>query len=137
MVELDHLPDTQPETFWQERASLLRVMAHPVRLAILDALCQRPHCVKHINSLISIPQPHLSQHMAALRREGLVACHPCGPVRCYYVLRPTLVRKMIRLLRQQHPRKERDCGAVVREARRGLEELAESDSADVDSVVKA
>jgi ArsR family transcriptional regulator len=130
MAKEGNLAEVQPESVWEDRATLLRVMAHPVRLAILDALCQRPHCVKHINSLISIPQPHLSQHMAALRKEGLVACHACGPVRCYYILRPTLVRKMIRLLRQQHPRKERDCGAVVREARRGWEDLIETGRRD-------
>jgi ArsR family transcriptional regulator len=121
------LTELQTENAWEDRATLLRVMAHPVRLAILDALCRRPHCVKHINSLVAIPQPHLSQHMAALRKGGLVACHACGPVRCYYVLRPTLVRKMVRLLRQEHPPKERDCRAVVREARRGLEQLKEAD----------
>jgi len=125
MPERDCSPATRPERVWAERAKLLRVMAHPVRLAILEVLCQRPHCVKHINSLIAIPQPHLSQHMAALRKERLVACRACGPVRCYYILRPTLVKRMIRLLREDHPLKERDGRAVVREARRGWEELME------------
>jgi len=110
------------DNLWKDRAALLRVMAHPVRLTILATLCERPHCVKHINSLISIPQPHLSQHMAALRKAELVACHACGPVRCYYILKPTLVKTMIRLLGQDHPVKLRDCRSVVRESRRGWEE---------------
>ena len=130
MIGLKHLPDAQTEGLWEERAKLLRVMAHPIRLAILEALCERPRCVKHINYLISIPQPYLSQHMAALRKQNLVACHACGPVRCYYVLRPTLVRKMIRLLRQEHPLRERDCRSVVREARRGWEEQLETTCQD-------
>lgn len=107
---------------WQEKAKLIRVMAHPVRLEILEALCREPHCVKHINSLISIPQPHLSQHMAALRKAGLVACHACGPVRCYYVLRPTLVENMLWLLKQEHPAIELDHDSVVDRARQGWEE---------------
>lgn len=112
---------TLQENFWQEQAKLLRVMAHPTRLAILETLCERPHCVKHLNSLIDVAQPHLSQHMAALRKAELVACHACGPVRCYYMLRPTLVKRMIRLLRQDHPTKQRDGRSVIREARRGWE----------------
>ena len=130
MIGAERSLDTQPVGLWDERAKLLRVMAHPVRLAILEALSERPHCVKHINSLIAIPQPHLSQHMAALRKESLVACHACGPVRCYYLLRPTLVKRMIRLLRQEHPVKERDGRSVVREARRGWEELTDTECRD-------
>jgi len=111
-------PDSQVEGLWQQRAKLLGVMAHPVRLAILESLCERPRCVKHINSLISISQPQLSQHMAALRKVNLVACHACGPVRCYYILQPSLVKKLLQLLRQEHAIKQRDCRSVVREARR-------------------
>ena len=124
--------DAQAESLWGERAGLLRAMAHPVRLMILETLCEQPHCVKHINSLISIPQPHLSQHMAALRKANLVACHACGPVRCYYILQPTLVRKMIELLRQEHAIKEQDCQSVVREARRGWENMPSSSDQPLD-----
>jgi len=118
--------EVKAEGFWEDRAKLLRVMAHPVRLLILETLCEQPHCVKHLNYLISIPQPHLSQHMAALRKEDLIACHACGPVRCYYVLRPTLVRRIIRLLRQEHPPKQRSARSVVRESRRGWAEEMET-----------
>jgi len=116
------------EGYWEEQARLLRVMAHPVRLMILEKLCERPHCVKHLNSLIDIAQPQLSQHMAALRKDKLVACHACGPVRCYYVLRPTLVKNMMRILHQEHPLKERNCQSVVRESRQGWEEQAGAES---------
>ena len=65
------MKDAQTNPPWDDRARLLRVMAHPVRLMILRALCERPQCVKDINSLVPIVQPHLSQHMAALRFTGL------------------------------------------------------------------
>ncbi len=116
MIQVQHPPDIITENIWEDRARLLRAMAHPVRLTILEMLYERPRCVKHINSLIHIAQPQLSQHMAALRKENLVACHACGPVRCYYILQPTLVSKMIELLRQEHEVKERDCRSVVKEA---------------------
>lgn len=101
---------------WDDRAKLLRVMSHPVRLLVLDALCDGPRCVLDINTLVDISQPHLSQHIAALRNAELIACHTNGPLRCYYVVRPTLVRGLIPLLKQDHPVCERERAAVVEEA---------------------
>ncbi len=110
--------DVQQANEWEDRARLLRIMAHPVRLMILDTLSERPQCVKDINSLVPIVQPHLSQHMAALRKAELIDCHVCGPLRCYYIVRPTLVKKILRLLREDHPLRLQHRGAVVRASRR-------------------
>ena len=107
---------------WAQRAKLLRVMSHPMRLVILQKLCERPHCVKHLNALVDVSQPQLSQHMAALRGAKLVACHACGPVRCYYILRPSLVKKLIPLLLDEHDLVEMDCEEIVALARQGWEE---------------
>ena len=104
---------------WKDRASLLTVIAHPVRLAILEALCEKPRCVKDINAVVPLAQAQLSQHMAALRKAELVASHACGTLRCYYILRPTLVKKLIPLLCREHPVQSRDCDAVMRAAKRG------------------
>ncbi|MBN1912241.1 MAG: winged helix-turn-helix transcriptional regulator [Pirellulales bacterium] len=104
--------DTEPA--WDDQAKLLRVMAHPMRLMILTALCERPQCVRDLNSLIPIVQAHLSQHMAALRKAGLVDCHVCGPLRCYYIIRPTFVKKLLQLLSTDHPPQLRSRDAVVR-----------------------
>ena len=111
-------PKGDSESVWDDRAKLLRAMAHPVRLLILDTLCDGPRCVLDINTLVDISQPHLSQHIAALRNADLIACHTNGPLRCYYVVRPTLVRKLIPLLRQDHPVRERKRETVVLEAQK-------------------
>jgi len=102
---------------WKDRARLLGVMAHPVRLAILEILSKQPRCVKHINALVPLAQSHLSQHLAALRKANLVASLACGALRCYYVLRPTLVKELIQLLRQEHPPQEHDCNSILRAAK--------------------
>lgn len=103
---------------WEERARLLRAIAHPVRLMILEALCEGPLCVTDLNGLVAISQPQVSQHMAALRKSGVVACHVNGPLRCYYITKPTLVKKLIQLLTADHPVRERDRSDVVRDAER-------------------
>lgn len=107
------------EGLWEDRARLLGAMAHPMRLAILEILCEQPRCVKHINVLVPLAQPHLSQHLSALRKANLVASLACGAFRCYYVVRPTLVKGLIRILRQQHPVRERDCRSITQAARGG------------------
>ena len=107
------------EGLWEDRARLLGAMAHPMRLAILEILCEQPRCVKHINALVPLAQPHLSQHLSALRKANLVASLACGAFRCYYVVRPTLVKGLIRILRQQHPVRQRDCRSITQASRGG------------------
>ena len=103
---------------WEQRARLLRTIAHPVRLMILESLCEGPRCVTDINALIDIPQPHLSQHIAALREARLIDRYVNGSLRCYYILKPSLVNQLIRLVSGEHLERERDRATVIREAQR-------------------
>lgn len=102
----------------EECARLLRTIAHPVRLTILEALAERSQCVKDLNALVPIAQSRLSQHMAALRKAELVDCHTNGPLRCYYILRPALIRGVVRLLCERHHARRRSRDAVLREIQR-------------------
>jgi ArsR family transcriptional regulator, arsenate/arsenite/antimonite-responsive transcriptional repressor len=121
------MKDDQVDVYWEDQAQLLRVMAHPTRLMILNALCKRPQCVKDINLLIPIVQAHLSQHMAALRKAGLIDCHVCGSLRCYYVIRPTLVNKLLGLLNVDHPPQLRSRDAVILESREAKKAPSENE----------
>ena len=104
--------------FWNDRAKLLRVISHPIRLMILELLSDNVKCVKDINALVPITQPHLSQHIAALREVGLLASYSNGALRCYYCTKTTLVKKLIKLLRQEHPIVTRDRRYVLRKTNR-------------------
>ena len=53
-------------------AELLRALAHPVRLVILEALSQGEECVCHLTALLDRPQPYISKQLAELREAGLV-----------------------------------------------------------------
>lgn len=102
--------------FWKERARLMRLMSHPVRLLILETLSKGSRCVKDLNSMVDIEQPNFSQHMAVLRKANLVGCQKSGALRCYYVLRPSLVRQLIQILSKEHEIHIRSRDSVVREA---------------------
>jgi ArsR family transcriptional regulator len=101
-----------------ESAEILRSVAHPVRLAILASLVEHSQCVKELNAHVAISQARFSQHMASLRAAGLVDSHVHGSQRCYYLLRPKLVRKLIRLLKEDHPIQWRSRASVVGEVQR-------------------
>jgi DNA-binding transcriptional ArsR family regulator len=53
-------------------ARLHKALSVPVRLEILGLLVGQPLCVNAITGLLRISQPAVSQHLAVLRRAGLV-----------------------------------------------------------------
>ena len=94
----------------------MRLISHPVRLLILETLSEGSRCVKELNSMVDIEQPNFSQHMAVLREAKLVGCHKSGALRCYYILRPSLVRQLIQILSEEHEIHIRSRDSVIREA---------------------
>jgi ArsR family transcriptional regulator len=98
-----------------ELASLLGAVAHPLRLFILRELISNVRCVKDLQELVPVSQPNLSQHMAALRKAGLVDSEVNGPLRCYYVTRPSLVRMLTELDPRKHPVEPRSRESVLTE----------------------
>ena len=73
------MPDTSLLDIDQMRAAAsdatraLRALAHEDRLLLLCQLSQEELCVGDLNARLEIHQPMLSQQLAVLRREGLVA----------------------------------------------------------------
>ncbi len=53
-------------------ADLFKVLAAPLRLAILEALTIRPHCVHELVEVLEVAQPLVSQHLRVLRTTHLV-----------------------------------------------------------------
>jgi len=96
-------------------ARLLKAAGHPARLQILTALLNSPLCVSGIQETIEISQPNLSQHLALLKRAGLIVSQASGPMRCYYVLRPALGKSLLALVEKEHE-------PVVRTRESGIEE---------------
>jgi len=51
---------------------MLKAMAHPFRIRLLEVLSVEEECVCHLVNLLDRPQPYISQHLAALKEAGLV-----------------------------------------------------------------
>ncbi len=51
---------------------VFKALADPSRLRILNLLLNEPLCVCELGSVLDLPQPLVSRHLAYLRSEGLV-----------------------------------------------------------------
>ncbi|NOQ21340.1 MAG: metalloregulator ArsR/SmtB family transcription factor [Candidatus Aegiribacteria sp.] len=91
------------QTLFDMNAEILRAMAHPVRLMIMDELLRNPKCVTAIHEILDVSQPNISQHLTILRNSGIVASDRDGSYRCYYLRRPGLVKAVMETLSKKWP----------------------------------
>ena len=90
----------------QEASGFLKALAHEARLLILCQLIEEEKSVTEIEEFLSLRQPAVSQQLARLRAEGLVATRRDGKNIYYSLARPE-VRGVIAALYQafcQEPR---------------------------------
>jgi len=78
----------------EEDSSLLKAMANEKRLAILYALCKEEKNVGELEKLVNLSQSALSQHLARLRRDGLVDTRRDAQV-IYYSLKCDKTRDIL------------------------------------------
>ena len=91
-------------------AELFAVLATPMRLRVLSALCEHEKSVNELLAEIDTTQPNLSQHLAVLYRTGVVAKRKEGAQVIYRVqsekavaLCLTPLRKLLALILTQRP----------------------------------
>lgn len=64
---------------YEDPARLLRVISHPVRLAILEILDENDEiCVCHLEAMLGFRQAYLSQQLMCLRENDLVSDRRAG-----------------------------------------------------------
>jgi DNA-binding transcriptional ArsR family regulator/NAD-dependent dihydropyrimidine dehydrogenase PreA subunit len=83
---------------YQDRAALLRSLAHPARLRLLDLLVRGPACVCDLVMALRRRQPYVSQHLSALREAGLVVANPEGRNVWYRITN----RELVNFLQELH-----------------------------------
>lgn len=78
-------------------ARTLKVCGHPVRLKLLRAIESREPCVSDLWHCVQESQPVVSQHLAVLKREGIVSSRVEGNRRIYSVKDPWIRELICRL----------------------------------------
>lgn len=65
--------DEESDAVFDSAAELFKLMATPIRLKIISALCRSEKNVGELLGEIETTQPNMSQHLAALYRAGVLA----------------------------------------------------------------
>ena len=65
---------------------MLKAVAHPTRLAIIDGLLKNECNVAQIQKKLGFPQSTISQHLRVLRNYGVINARQEGAKRCYKVV---------------------------------------------------
>jgi ArsR family transcriptional regulator len=81
-------PETRPtltDAAATEASQDLSILAHPVRLQLLDVLARHEGqvCVCDLEAAVAVKQPTVSHHLRLLREAGLIDCEKRG-LWCYY-----------------------------------------------------
>ena len=77
--------------FETKEANLLKILAHPVRIAILRILRNEEACVCHMESVLGYRQAYLSQQLAVLREAGIVTDRRDGWNIFYQIKNPQIL----------------------------------------------
>ncbi len=85
----------------EKRLDLLKVIAHPVRVKILEDLVQGVKCVSDFEEALDISQPNVSQHLKLLRSHQIVDYFVDGRLKCYFLKEP-LISDLLELLKKEY-----------------------------------
>jgi DNA-binding transcriptional ArsR family regulator len=84
-------------TATDNRVEILKIIAHPVRIKILEELIKGVKCVTDFGDFLDISQPNVSQHLSLLRRYKIIDYFIDGRLRCYFLKDP-MVPDLLELL---------------------------------------
>jgi len=81
------------------KASIFQALAHPTRIAIVEALRDGEISARAIQDRLGVEQANLSQHLAILRSRQIVAHRKEGN-QVFYSLRNKVLIRVLDLMRQ-------------------------------------
>ncbi|MEW6117259.1 MAG: metalloregulator ArsR/SmtB family transcription factor [Nitrospirota bacterium] len=83
------------------KIELLKIIAHPARISILEELAKGVKCVSDFEEFLEISQPNISQHLSLLRRYGIIDYYIDGRLRCYFLKDP-IIPDIIEVLKKDY-----------------------------------
>lgn len=71
---------------YETRASILKALAHPTRLFMIEELSKKSHCVCDLTEMVGLDVSTVSKHLSILKNAGLVNVEKKGK-QVFYSLR--------------------------------------------------
>ncbi len=84
-----------------KRIEVLKILAHPVRIKILEDLVLGVKCVSDFEESLEISQPNVSQHLSLLRSHGIVDYFIDGRLKCYFLKEP-FIPDLLALIKKEY-----------------------------------
>ncbi len=73
------------------RARIIKALAHPTRLFIVDELSQREKCVCELTAMIGADISTVSKHLSILKNAGIVEDEKRGNLVFYKLITPCIM----------------------------------------------
>lgn len=86
--------DRQTKAQYEARAKIIKAMAHPTRLFIVDELAQGQKCVCELTKMIGSDMSTVSKHLSVLKNAGIVQDEKIG-TKIFYQLRCACVTNFL------------------------------------------
>jgi DNA-binding transcriptional ArsR family regulator len=98
------------DELYEKQAEILKALAHPVRLRIMELLSGGEKCVCEIFPAVKAERSNVSRHLSSLLRAEVVSCRKKG-LNVYYSLNISCAQTFLncceRAIRQQIDRRVR------------------------------
>ena len=72
----------------KDRSVIVKAMAHPTRLLVMEVLTRGEMCVNDLTTLAGCDVTTLSKHLALMRKAGLLQCEKRGVSVFYQIACP-------------------------------------------------
>ena len=76
---------------FEARARVMKAMAHPSRLFILEELSRGERCVCELTEMIGADVSTVSKHLAVLKNAGIIAADKRGTQVYYHLVTPCVL----------------------------------------------
>lgn len=92
-------PDGQAHPIYQLKADLFRLLGHPVRVRVLELLRDGERSVGDLQAALELDSGGTSQHLTAMRRQGLLESRKVG-AKVYYRVKDPRTFQLLATARQ-------------------------------------
>jgi len=99
------------------KTEFFRALAHPIRIRILEILCDGDRSVQELQDELKVDQPLVSQQLAVLRGKNIVTSRKMGTT-VKYAIRDPLVGDLLKTARLIFENHLKDTQTMLRELRK-------------------
>ena len=79
------------QRYLEKKAEILKAIAQPTRLKILELLKDGERCVCDIYTALGHEQPTISKHLSFMKRAGILSCRKEGLRITYWIKAPEVL----------------------------------------------